>query len=586
MAKRISPSAGGGARSVPQSRRSTLNRTDMRKLSWLLLLFLVAPFARAQTATPLVPHRVFRVTLDGAATQAVSGRLLLFALPAKDATAQAKDGKMTDIDTNPFRPTQTAVAAMEVTDLAPGASVLVDADALAFPEGFSKLAAGDYAMQAVLDVNHDYNYGGRGAGDLISAVTPVEFGDNPGVPTLRLTRALTDAPQPWSLPPQFPANQRDKLAGVMQAAQAQSRALEFESPALTAFRGSPTYIKGWVLLPPNYTRDTHVRYPTVYMTHGFGDNLAYLSLKAASVWSDMADGEMPPMIWVFLDEHIATGTHEFADSVNNGPWGTALTRELIPWLEAHYRMDAKASGRFLTGHSSGGWATLWLQVRYPKIFGGTWSTSPDPSDFHNFTGANLYAPDANVYVKPDGSPNPLVRSKGHVLATFKQFAQLERVLGPYGGQMASFDWVFSPRGADGHPVPMFDRGTGKVNPAVVEYWRNHYDIAYRIQRNWPALKPDLDGKIHLIVGTADTFYLNESAELLKGALEKVGAHAEVQFLPGKTHGDLYQKGNDHDWLEKQIAWAMYHVARPDAKIPTAYRAELPPAINAAETAAQ
>ena len=68
-------------------------------------------------------------------------------------------------------------------------------------------------------------------------------------------------------------------------------------------------------------------------------------------------------------------------------------------------------------------------------------------------------------------------------------------------------------------------------------------------------------------------------------LDKVGAHAEVQFLPGKTHGELYWKGKDHDWLEKQIAWVMYHVTRPDVKIPAAYRDELRPAIDAAETSA-
>jgi S-formylglutathione hydrolase FrmB len=558
----------------------------MRTWSWLLL-FLFAPLALAAPASsaPLAPHRVFRVTLDGASTQAVSGRLLLFALPAKDAGAQARDGKVTEIDTNPFRPTQTAVAAMEVHDLAPGASVLVDADALAFPEGFSKLAAGDYDMQAVLDVNHDYNYGGRGAGDLVSDVTEVPFGNDASIPTLRLTRALAGAPQPWSVPEQASAKKRAQLSKDMQAAHAHSRALDFTSPALTAFRGQPTHVRGWVLLPPGYDKDTSAHYPTVYFTHGFGGNLVYLTYKAAGVWSDMADGKMPPMIWVFLDEHIATGTHEFADSVNNGPWGTALTTEVIPYLESHYRMDAKASGRFLTGHSSGGWATLWLQVRYPKIFGGTWSTSPDPSDFHDFTGPDLYAPDANVYTRPDGTPYPLVRMKGKVIATVRQFAQLERVLGPYGGQMASFDWVFSPRGADGRPEQMFDRATGKVNPEVVRYWRDHYDIAYRIETQWPQLKPDLDGKIHVIVGTADTFYLDGAAHKLKAVLDKVGARAEVQFLPGKTHGDLYWKGKDHDWLEKQIAWAMYHVARPDAKIPAAYRGELRPAIDAAETQA-
>lgn len=556
----------------------------MRKWSFVLLL-LFAPLALAAPASssPLAPHRVFRVTLDGASTQPVSGRLLLFALPAKDAAAQAKDGKVTEIDTNPFKPTQTAVASMEVTDLAPGASVLIDADALAFPEGFSKLAAGDYDMQAVLDVNHDYNYSGRGAGDLASDVTTVPFNSDAAIATLRLTHALTDAPQPWSVPEQVPAKKRDQLTKDTQAAHAHSQALDFVSPALSAFWGRPIHVKGWVLLPPGYGKHASTHYPTVYFTPGFGGNLTYLTYKAAGVWSDMADGKMPSMIWVFLDESSPTGTHEFADSVNNGPWGTALTTELIPYLESHYRMDAKASGRFLTGHSSGGWATLWLQVRYPEIFGGTWSTSPDPSDFHDFTGADLYAPNANVYYKPDGSLNPLVRDKGKVLATYKQFAQLERVLGPYGGQMASFDWVFSPRGADGRPEQMFDRGTGKVNPAIVRYWRDHYDIAYRIETQWPQLKPDLDGKIHVIVGTADTFYLDGAAHKLKAVLDRVGAHAEVQFLPGKTHGDLYWKGKDHDWLEKQIAWAMYHVARPDAKIPAAYRFELRPAIDAAET---
>ncbi|HEX5354104.1 MAG TPA: alpha/beta hydrolase-fold protein [Rhodanobacteraceae bacterium] len=550
---------------------------------WLLLL-LVAPLALAAPPAKLVPHRLFRVTLDGASSQPVSGRLLLFAIPAKDAEAHAKGGKVTKVDTSEFRPTQTAVASMNVTGLAPGASVLIDADALAFPEGFSKLSAGHYDMQAVLDVNHSYNYGGRGAGDLVSDVINVAFDGQATIPTLRLTHELTDKMQPWTVPSRFPAKVRDTLASAMQTAEKHSRALDFVSPALTTFWGRPIHMKGWVLLPPGYDKNANAHYPTVYFTHGFGGNLAYLTFKAAGIWSDMADNKMPPMIWVFLDESSPTGTHEFADSVNNGPWGTALTTELIPYLESHYRMDAKASGRFLTGHSSGGWATLWLQVRYPKIFGGTWSTSPDPSDFHDFTVANLYAANASVYVKPDGSPNPLVRADGKVIATFKQFAQLERVLGPYGGQMASFDWVFSPRGPDGRPEQMFNRATGKVNPNVVRYWRDHYDIAYRIKTQWPELKPYLDGKIHVIVGTADTFYLNQSAKLLKGVLASVHANAEVQFLPGKTHGNLYVKGKDRDWLEKQIAWAMYHVARPDAKIPAAYRFELPDAIGAAETA--
>jgi hypothetical protein len=159
-----------------------------------------------------------------------------------------------------------------------------------------------------------------------------------------------------------------------------------------------------------------------------------------------------------------------------------------------------------------------------------------------------------------------VRNHDKVLGTFEQFAKLERVLGSYGGQLASFEWVFSPRGKDGRPVPMFDRDTGAVDPAVVAYWRDHYDIAHRLQQQWPQLKPDLDGKIHHYVGTADTFYLDGSAHKLKAVLDGLGAKTEFRFLPDRTHGNLYWIGEDHHGLLKQISWAMYAIARPDSRL--------------------
>jgi S-formylglutathione hydrolase FrmB len=342
--------------------------------------------------------------------------------------------------------------------------------------------------------------------------------------------------------------------------------VDFVSPSLSSFWGRPIHMRGWVVLPPGYDPAGRTTYPTVYQTHGFGGDLHTQAGTAAMIFGAMAEKQLPPMIWVVLDESFPTGTHEFADSVNTGPWGQALTTELIPALEGRYRMDARASGRFLTGHSSGGWATLWLQTRYPKVFGGTWSTSPDPSDFHDFTGVDLYAPHANVYRRADGTPYPLVRSKGKVIANYEDFARLERVLGPYGGQMASFDWVFSPRGADGRPLPMFDRDTGEVDPAVVAYWSEHYDIARRVKEHWPELKPDLDGKIHLVVGTADTFYLDGAAHKLKAVLDGLGAKSDFRFLPGRTHGNLYVQGSDRQGLLKQMAWEMYAVARPQSTL--------------------
>jgi len=512
------------------------------------------------TASTGSTHRFFHIQLAGSETQPVSGRLLLFAEETNAAKADTKDGKVTEIDANPFHPTQTAIAAQEIDRLVPGQTIDVDADMRAFPDAWSKLPAGDYLVQAVLDVHHDYNYLGRDAGDVVSQVVPVHW-PAADVPTIKLEETVA-AKDPWALPDSAPANLRDAAKALREQAQP----IDFVSPALTQFWGRDIHMYGYVVLPPGYDASSKQHYPTVYFTHGFTGNKDRLARPMAYVQAGMASGQMPPMIWVFLDESSATGTHEFADSVNNGPWGQALTTELIPYLESKYHMDGDANGRFLNGHSSGGWATLWLQTRYPKVFGGTWSTSPDPSDFHDFTGPDLYAEHANVYRKADGTPWPLVRDKGKVLGTFEQFAQMERVLGPYGGQLASFEWVFSPRGKDGRPEEMFDRDTGDVNPQVVAYWRDHYDIAHRLQAEWPALKPDLDGKIHLYVGTADTFYLDGAAHKLKAVLDGLGAHAEFRFVPDRTHFDLYKVGDDRFGLFKDISWAMYAVARPQDKV--------------------
>jgi len=516
----------------------------------ILALLAAAPVAAQQQAA----HETIPVTLGGGINGVQSGRIIVFAKKV-DPAAKAPE----EVDTSPFEPTGTAIAARETWSLRPGEVATVDGDTDSFPSAFSKLPAGTYAFQAVLDRNHDYNYGGRGPGDVVSPVVEAKL---PGaIPTLTLDTVVPATPLEQRLS-RVPAAQRQPLIDAL----AKVKAVDFTSPVLTQFWGRPMHIRGWIALPPGYGAPGKT-FPTVYSTGGFGSDLDYDKVSAARMTAEMASGAMPPMIWVYLDESSPRGTHEFADSVNNGPWGQALTTEFIPWIEKHYAMDGKPSSRFLTGHSSGGWATLWLQVRYPKVFGGSWPTSPDPSDFHDFTNVDIYAPGANAYHDAEGKPIPLVRDHAKLIATLEQFAKMERVLGPYGGQFASFNWVFSPKGPDGRPEPLFDFATGDVNPSVAAYWRDHYDIAYRIRHHWPEFKADLDGKIHLYVGTADTFYLDGAAHLLKQAFDSVGAHADITFVPDKTHFDLMERGGDREALMKDIAWSMYQHARPGAKRP-------------------
>ncbi|WP_394761108.1 alpha/beta hydrolase [Phenylobacterium sp.] len=534
----------------------------MRRTAGLTSFVAAVAMAWGALAAP-AGHPILQVGLAPGLSAPTGGRLLVFAQPIAAAQAKAKNGELPPVDLDPFDGVGSAVAATEVARVAPGEVLDIDLDGVTFPQAFSHLPPGEYAMQAVLDVNHDYNYAGRGAGDLVSPVTRMRLPLDSAA-ALTLSKALP-ARDPWTRLPGVKAGDAEGMAAL----RAHVAPIAFTSPALSAFWGRPIAMLGWVLTPPGYEPGAKATYPTVYVTSGFGGNFAGLLRPASTTYAAMAAHQAPPMIWVFLDHSSPVGTHEFADGVNNGPWGRALTQELIPDLERHYRMDARVSSRFVTGHSSGGWATLWLQTRYPKVFGGAWATAPDPSDFHDFTGVDIYAPHANVYRKPDGSAWPLVRDHGQVVASLEQFVRMEEALGDYGGQFRAFDWVFSPKGPDGRPLPMFNRATGDVDPAVVAYWRDHYDIAHRLAASWPALKPDLDGKIRVAVGTADTFYLDGAAHRLQGVLDGLGAKSRFQFIPDRTHLDLYKIGDDDRALLNVFAWEMYAVARPGSRPPAA-----------------
>jgi hypothetical protein len=505
-----------------------------RALRLALILLFVVPLA-AQIAP--APHVRFQVSLaPEAASTPVSGRLIIF------MSSKAKGDRLLAPEFGPAS-SDIWIAAREIHDLKPGTSVEVDPDELSYPAPFEKAGAADYHLMALLDVDHNFAYLGRlASGDFTSKDTE-EIALNPAqdrVVALTLSQKFTEKPV------QLPAH---------------SELLDFVSPSLSAFWGRPIHMRGAIVLPPSYSPTSKQTWPTVYWTQGFtGDLRMIAQYVAPAYYASMEQRRSPEMIYVMLDESCPFGTHEFADSVNNGPWGHALTTELIPYLESKYRMDAKPEGRFLNGHSSGGWAALWLQVTYPDFFGGSWPTAPDPPDFRSFTGPNLTTnPPQNMYRRPDGKPWMLMRIGGKDIESLEHFAREEKVLGSYGGQMSSFEAVFSPRGPDGRPMQLFDRETGDVNPEVAKAWER-YDIASVLRKNWPTLGPKLKGKIHLIVGTEDTFHLEESAHLLEDTVKQLGGKWDFRYLPGRNHMDLYRGG-----LADQIAKEMYEVARPGEK---------------------
>ena len=515
-----------------QRRRSGDQKKAFRLLPYLFIFAL--PYIALAQAPGAPANGGLRFKVDVASSLSpspVSGRLLIF---------MTKSTEPMEVVLPSFLELEKVwVSAREIRNLRPGEPIEINADALAYPGPFSTAAAGDYQIMALLDIDHSFSYSQMGPGDLRSVVVSVpDLKPAEAAPlTVVLTKRVED---------EHAITDTDSI-----------KLVKFESPVLSAFWGRPITMRAAVVLPPSYATSNKARYPAVYLIHGFGGSHLRAWRSGPALLKKMADGILPEMIYVYLDGSCPLGHHEFADSANNGPWGQALTKEFIPYLERSFRMDAVPRGRLLTGHSSGGWSSLWLQVNYPQVFGGTWSTSPDPVDFRSFSGTDLTkVPTENFYKGPGGKPRNIARFKGRDIFSWYQYAHYARVVGDYGGQIESFEAVFSPRGEDGRPMPLFDRDTGTIDPIVQNAWER-YDIARLLVGNWKTLGPKLRGKLHLVVGTADNFHLEEAVYLLRDKLKALGSDATFEIIEGRDHMDLYE-GN----LADRIALEMYKVARP------------------------
>ncbi len=431
------------------------------------------------------------------------------------------------IGTDPF-------FAVDVKDWQPDRPLVLNAKALSFPVATDKVAKATYSIQAVMDFNRGDRSFSTSEGNGYSRTVRRELdGATAGTVELRIDQVYKAKP--------FAETDRVKLVDI-------------ESKLLTAFHGRSTRLRAGVVLPRSYASEPRRRYPVVYEIPGFGGRHYGAHGAAERDATNVAGVEM---IYVVLDPDCPLGHHVFADSANNGPCGRALIEELIPHLEAKYRGMGTAQARFVTGHSSGGWSSLWLQVTYPDSFNGVWSTSPDPIDFRDFQRIDLTKPDANMFLDAKGERRPIARAGGKPILYYRPFSDMEEVMG-HGGQLASFEAVFSARGKDGRPRKLWDRATGAIDAEVAKSW-DRYDIRIVLERNWKTLGPKLAGKLHIWTGGEDTFYLEGAVKLLKESLRRLGSDADVEIIPGRTHG-LRDKAI-LDRIARQMA-ERYRLTRP------------------------
>ncbi len=449
------------------------------------------------------------------------------------------------------------VQAGDVVILAAG-----DEDVRGYPfEGVAALPEGEFYVQALLSVYTTFersdghtvsihlNSGAgqnqwRAPGNAISDVSRVRFDPkNNGAARLVIDQIIQ------------PANPLPEGGTLQQGNPLDSDRVKFvkiRSELLSDFWGKDMYIGANVLLPQGYD-DSTARYPVMYMQGHFPGQRAPLGFsegdpgrgRAEGLSEYWTSGDAPQMIAVtFRDANPYYDTSYSVNSANLGPYGDAITQELVPYLESQFRIIPESWARIVAGGSTGGWEAIAMQVFQPDFWGGSWGWCPDPVDFNYYQIVNVYE-DENAYYTDNEwhrVERPNARSfDGNIRSTVRQENHLELATGSNtrsGGQWAVWEAVFGPVGENGYPAPIWDSVTGTINVQTADYWRTNYDINQHLQTNWESLAENLNGKLHIATGDMDSYYLDNAVYLLDEFLSneaKPRIDFEIQYGRRKPH---------------------------------------------------
>ncbi len=448
----------------------------------------------------------------------------------------------------------------------PGRAALIDGSVLGYPlSSLRELPPGEYHVQALL---HLYETFHRADGHVVKL--PMDRGEGqqwnrapgnlystPRQVRIDLAQAVT---VPLALdqviPPIDPPQDTRYVKHV-----------RIQSELLTKFWGRPMYLGAHVLLPQGFEEHPDAHYPLAVFHGHFPSDLSgfretppdpdlvperserfnlegYNRIEqehAYRFYQDWIGPDFPRVLVIEIQHANPYYDDSYAvNSANLGPYGDAINQELIPYVERKFRGIGQGWARFTYGGSTGGWEALASQVFYPDAYNGCWAACPDPIDFRAYTVVNIYS-DRNAYYLGDKwkrTPRPGVRNYlGHLSSTLQQMNQRELVLGTKsrsGDQWDIWEAVYSPVGPDGYPRRIWDKRSGEIDHSVAEYWRENYDLRYIMERDWKALGPKLQGKVHIYCGDMDTFYLNNAVYLMEEFLKNT---KDPQYEGEVDYGD-------------------------------------------------
>lgn len=393
---------------------------------------------------------------------------------------------------------------VKVEKIVPNEQVLFDDTVISYPVELSNIERGEYYVQAVFD---------RNLGGQQIAMSPGNFYSEP----IKV-----------SIDKNFDTTYQLICSNIIKDIEfketAHLKELKLKSSLLSNFHGTDVFIAGAVSLPENYYNNTDTKYPIIFSTFGFGANYKLHAGKGKYKFTQLDNS---PAIVVYLDGKCSEGHSTYANSDVNGPWGDALVKEFIPELEKKYRTNG---GKFLFGHSSGGWTSLWLQINYPKTFSGTWASAPDQVDFRNWQGENIYEVKNMYYDEQGNLLSDILMGGRYPIISAKDLYRVENVI-YRGEQLHSFDAVFSTRDNNGKIIRLVNPANGDINQNALEYIKR-YDISYLLRTDWENYKNQISGKIRITIGRADNFQLQEAVYLLEREMKLLGGGIDFEYFSG------------------------------------------------------
>jgi len=276
-----------------------------------------------------------------------------------------------------------------------------------------------------------------------------------------------------------------------------------------------------VVLPPGYARHPKRRYPVVYALHGYSIGAQQWISEIhvpQTVEGAFAKGASE-MIVVLPDSKTVHNGSMYSSSRTTGDFETFIARDLVAYIDTHYRTLPTRESRGLVGHSMGGYGASRIGMRHADVFGALYMMSP-------------------CCLSPR-EPGPLGGEAAAALARVKTIEDTKTLPWALRAQLASAAaWSPNP-----DKPPLFldlPVENGRVRPDILAKWTANAPLAF-VDQYVSALARYK--AIAIDVGDRDN--LKEDAAKLHAALDRYGLVNSFEIYPGDHTSGVAVRLQDH-----------------------------------------